>query len=66
MEHGILDYFMFYGPQISDCVSTFASLVGKPAMVPKYALGYLASSMGVRIHVLFNLHSMQNLSLRRK
>ena len=37
---------MFYGPKVSDCVQTFAQLIGKPAMVPKYALGYLASSMG--------------------
>jgi alpha-glucosidase len=37
---------MFYGPKVSTCVTTFAELIGRPAMVPKYALGYLASSMG--------------------
>ena len=47
-DYGILDYFLFYGPKISDCVSIFSSLIGRPAMVPKYALGYLASSMGVK------------------
>ena len=45
-HHGSLDYYVFYGPLLSTCVETFASLVGKPALVPKYALGYLASSMG--------------------
>lgn len=37
---------MFYGPQVSHCISEFSCLIGKPAMIPKYALGYLASSMG--------------------
>jgi alpha-glucosidase len=41
-----LDYYVFHGPSLAKCVSTFAKLVGRPAMVPKYALGYLASSMG--------------------
>ncbi|KAH6566806.1 hypothetical protein BASA60_009293 [Batrachochytrium salamandrivorans] len=41
-----LDYYVFYGPSMDRCVQTFASLVGYPAMIPKYALGYLASSMG--------------------
>ncbi|KAI8922835.1 glycosyl hydrolases family 31-domain-containing protein [Entophlyctis helioformis] len=41
-----LDYYVFLGPALDDCVQTLAALVGRPAMVPKYALGYLASSMG--------------------
>ncbi|KAJ3269415.1 hypothetical protein HDV01_001413 [Terramyces sp. JEL0728] len=45
-DNGPLDYYVIYGPQISDVVSGFASIVGRPALVPKYALGYLASSMG--------------------
>lgn len=46
---------MFYGPQVSDCIKVFATLIGKPAMVPKYALGYLASSMGVRIRKIIDI-----------
>ncbi|KAJ3269624.1 hypothetical protein HK104_005091, partial [Borealophlyctis nickersoniae] len=42
----VLDYTLFYGPSIEKCVESFASRVGKPAMPPKYALGYLASAMG--------------------
>jgi alpha-glucosidase len=41
-----LDYNVFFGPSVKQCVQTFAALVGKPCLVPKYALGYLASSMG--------------------
>ncbi|KAJ3320288.1 hypothetical protein HDV06_005432 [Boothiomyces sp. JEL0866] len=45
-DNGPLDYYVMFGPQISSVVEHFASLIGKPALVPKYALGYLASSMG--------------------
>ena len=41
-----LDYYVFFGPSVTQCIQTFASIVGKPTLVPKYALGYLASSMG--------------------
>ncbi|KAJ3259065.1 hypothetical protein HK103_002952 [Boothiomyces macroporosus] len=45
-DTGPLDYYVIFGPQISAVVEGFASIIGKPALVPKYALGYLASSMG--------------------
>ncbi|KAJ3312140.1 hypothetical protein HDV04_003394 [Boothiomyces sp. JEL0838] len=45
-DNGPLDYYVIVGPQISAVVEGFASIIGKPALVPKYALGYLASSMG--------------------
>lgn len=41
-----LDYTMIYGPSIASCTEQFASIVGLPIAPPKYALGYLASSMG--------------------
>ncbi|KAK6098766.1 hypothetical protein MT418_000253 [Batrachochytrium dendrobatidis] len=41
-----LDYYVFFGPTLDQCVQTFASIVGLPALIPRYALGYLASSMG--------------------
>ena len=44
--HGSLDYYVFYGPSLQECVKQFSRLIGTPALVPKYALGYLASSMG--------------------
>lgn len=42
----ILDYFVFYGPEIEKIVERFCAIIGKPALIPKYALGYLSSSMG--------------------
>eukprot|EP00842_Homolaphlyctis_polyrhiza_P007061 jgi/Hompol1/944/HPOL_001582-RA len=42
----VLDYYVFFGPGMNQCVESFVNLVGAPAMVPRYALGYLASSMG--------------------
>ncbi|KAJ3071372.1 hypothetical protein HDU98_005432 [Podochytrium sp. JEL0797] len=41
-----LDMYVFLGPSISNVVSRYTGLVGRPAMPPKYALGYLASAMG--------------------
>ncbi|KAI8897084.1 glycosyl hydrolases family 31-domain-containing protein [Globomyces pollinis-pini] len=45
-HHNSLDYFVIYGPKVQSVLNRFATIVGKPAMIPKYALGYLASSMG--------------------
>ena len=45
-DHGTLDYYLYYGPSVQSCVETLANLIGFPALPPKYALGYLASSMG--------------------
>ncbi|KAJ3205766.1 hypothetical protein HDU82_004969 [Entophlyctis luteolus] len=41
-----LDMYVFFGPSISSVVERYTALVGRPAFPPKYALGYLASSMG--------------------
>ncbi|RKO91022.1 glycosyl hydrolases family 31-domain-containing protein, partial [Blyttiomyces helicus] len=45
-DAGPLDYYVFYGPSVEKCVETYASIVGRPAPPPRYALGYLASAMG--------------------
>lgn len=41
----VLEYFVIFG-NVKDVIRNIAKLVGCPARVPKYALGYLASSMG--------------------
>ncbi|KAJ3121721.1 hypothetical protein HK098_003453 [Nowakowskiella sp. JEL0407] len=55
-DYGILDYYVISGISndgkadarsgVEIVVERFADVVGKPAMIPKFALGYLASSMG--------------------
>jgi alpha-glucosidase len=40
----ILDYFVMYGPEISNVVESFAEIIGKPALIPKYALGFFFSN----------------------
>lgn len=42
---GDVDLFFIAGPSISDVVERYTDLTGKSAMLPKYALGYLGSSM---------------------
>ncbi len=44
-EAGDLDYYMIFGPQISDVVQKFSTLIGRPALPPRWSLGYLGSSM---------------------
>lgn len=44
-EAGDLDYYLIFGPQISDVVQKFSTLIGRPALPPRWTLGYLASSM---------------------
>ncbi|MDO9086686.1 MAG: glycoside hydrolase family 31 protein [Anaerolineaceae bacterium] len=44
-ETGDLDYYLIFGPQISDVVHKFSKLIGHPALPPRWSLGYLASSM---------------------
>jgi alpha-glucosidase len=44
-EAGDLDYYLIFGPQISDVVQKFSKLIGRPALPPRWSLGYLASSM---------------------
>lgn len=45
-SHTALDMYIIYGPNVEDVVKGFAKIVGTPALIPKYAYGYLASSMG--------------------
>jgi alpha-glucosidase (family GH31 glycosyl hydrolase) len=33
-----------YGPEISNVVESFAEIIGKPALIPKYALGFFFSN----------------------
>ncbi|KAJ3121424.1 hypothetical protein HK098_003685 [Nowakowskiella sp. JEL0407] len=51
-ESGILDYYVITGVNvekfspIETIIERYAHLVGKPALIPRFGLGYLASSMG--------------------
>lgn len=44
-DGGDIDLFLIEGPQIRDVVQRYTDLTGKSAMLPRYALGYLGSSM---------------------
>ncbi|MBO6259066.1 MAG: DUF5110 domain-containing protein [Succinivibrio sp.] len=44
-DSGDLDYFFISGPSIREVVSRYTDLTGKSALLPKYALGYLGSTM---------------------
>lgn len=44
-DAGDIDYYMIFGPQISDVVKKFSKLIGHPALLPRWSLGYLGSSM---------------------
>lgn len=44
-DGGDVDLFLIAGPTIKDVLGRFTALTGKPALLPKAALGYLASSM---------------------
>ena len=40
-----VDYFLIPGSSMGEVLDTFTQLTGRPGMLPKYALGYLGSSM---------------------
>ena len=40
-----VDLFLIYGISMADVLDQFTRLTGRPAMLPKYALGYLGSTM---------------------
>ena len=42
---GDIDLFLISGPSVRQVVERYTDLTGKSAMLPKYALGYLGSSM---------------------
>lgn len=44
-DGGDIDIFLIYGPKIQDVIKTYTDLTGKSQLLPKQALGYLASSM---------------------
>ncbi|WP_248257497.1 TIM-barrel domain-containing protein [Georgenia sp. EYE_87] len=44
-DGGDIDLFLIAGPAIRDVVRRYTTLTGRPPLLPKYALGYLASSM---------------------
>jgi len=44
-EAGDLDYYLIYGPTIAEVVQKFSKLIGRPALPPRWSLGYLGSSM---------------------
>ncbi len=44
-DGGDIDLFFIAGPSIREVVKRYTDLTGKSAMLPRYALGYLGSSM---------------------
>ncbi len=44
-EAGDLDYYLLYGSTIADVVEKITRLTGRPALPPRWSLGYLGSTM---------------------
>ncbi len=44
-EHGDLDYWLIAGPDMGEVVRRFTWLTGRPALMPRWALGYSGSTM---------------------
>lgn len=44
-RHGNLDYYVIAGPQVADVTRRFTWLTGRPAFLPRWALGYSGSTM---------------------
>ena len=44
-DGGDIDLFLIAGPSVRQVVESYTDLTGKSAMLPRYALGYLGSSM---------------------
>lgn len=44
-DGGDIDLFFIAGPSISEVITRYTDLTGKSSMLPRYALGYLGSSM---------------------
>jgi alpha-glucosidase len=42
---GDLDYTLIFGPTIPEVIGKFARLTGRPALPPRWSLGYLGSTM---------------------
>jgi alpha-glucosidase len=44
-DSGDLDYYVIAGPQVADVTRRFTWLTGRPALMPRWALGYSGSTM---------------------
>jgi len=44
-DHGDLDYYFIAGPRVADVTRRFTWLTGRPALMPRWALGYSGSTM---------------------
>ncbi len=44
-DGGDIDLFFIAGPKVNDVIEGYTDLTGKSALLPRYALGYLGSSM---------------------
>jgi len=44
-EHGDLDYYFLAGPSVANVTRRFTWLTGRPAFMPRWALGYSGSTM---------------------
>ena len=44
-ESGDLDYYVIAGPRVADVTRRFTWLTGRPALLPRWALGYSGSTM---------------------
>ncbi|HBF39329.1 MAG TPA: alpha-glucosidase [Firmicutes bacterium] len=44
-DGGELDFFFIYGPSLSNVIRGYTDLTGKTALPPRYALGYMGSTM---------------------
>jgi alpha-glucosidase len=44
-DGGDIDLFFIAGPKVAEVIERYTDLTGKSAMLPRYALGYLGSSM---------------------
>ncbi len=44
-ELGDLDYYLIYGGNIAAVVARYTQLIGRPALPPRWSLGYLGSTM---------------------
>lgn len=46
-EDGDLDYYLFVGPRIADVTRHFLDLTGRPALPPRWTLGYAQTAMAI-------------------
>jgi alpha-glucosidase len=44
-QAGDLDYYLIFGPILEQVIERFAALTGRPALPPRWSLGYLGSTM---------------------